>query len=69
VSFLSLAVSNEFCSYERKNPFWPFFPNIFVKERNYSPQMFEKTDSKGLFLATASILGQPPRQVTSLYVF
>jgi len=46
----------------RKNPFWPFFPNIFVKERNYSPQMFEKTDSKRLSLATASILGQPPWQ-------
>ena|GEM_PF-1258029 len=45
----------------RKNSFWPFFPNIFVKERNYSPQMFEKTDSKRLSLATASILGQPPR--------
>ena len=44
----------------RKNPFWSFFPNIFVKERNYSPQMFEKTDSKRLSLATASILGQPP---------
>jgi len=44
----------------RKNPFWPLFPNIFVKERNYSPQMFEKTDSKRLSLATASILGQPP---------
>jgi len=44
----------------RKNPFWPFFPKIFVKERNYSPQMFEKTDSKRLSLATASILGQPP---------
>jgi len=45
----------------RENPFWPFFPNIVVKERNYSPQMFEKTDSKRLPLATASILGQPPR--------
>ena len=44
----------------RKNPFWPAFPKIFVKERNCSPQIFEKPDSKGLSLATASILGQAP---------
>jgi len=29
----------------------------------YSPQMIEKMDSKWLTLATAFILGQPPRQL------
>ncbi|MBT5223596.1 MAG: hypothetical protein HON51_07670 [Gammaproteobacteria bacterium] len=53
----------------RKNPFWPFFPNIFVKERNYSPQMFEKTDSKRLSLATASILGQSPSQFSGPWCY
>ena len=43
-----------------ENPFWPDFPIIIVKERNYSPQMIKKSDSKGLSLATASILGQSP---------
>ena len=45
-----------------EKPFWPDFPIIIVKERNYSPQMIEKSDSKGLSLATTSILGQPPRE-------
>jgi len=45
-----------------EKPFWPDFPFIFVKERNYSPQMKEKSDSKWLSLATVSILRQPPRQ-------
>jgi len=43
-----------------ENPFWPFFPNIFVTRVNHLNQMFKKTDSKGLSLATVSILGQPP---------
>ncbi|RUM94057.1 MAG: hypothetical protein DSZ28_05075, partial [Thiothrix sp.] len=42
-------------------PFWPFFPLIFVKYNPYSPQMTEKNDSKWASLATAPILGQPPR--------
>ena len=43
-----------------EKPFWPDSPFIFVKEGNYSPQMNEKPDSKGLSLATTSTLGQPP---------
>ncbi len=43
-----------------EKPFWPDFPFILVKERSYSPQMNEKSDSKWLSLATASILGQAP---------
>ena len=45
-----------------EKPFWPGSPFILVKEGNYSPQMNEKPDSKGLSLATASILGYPPGQ-------
>ena len=33
---------------------------------HYSPQMIDKSDSKGLYLATASILGQPPRWLSQL---
>jgi len=36
---------------------------IFVKYTQYSPQIMEKSDSKQLSLATASILGLPPRLV------
>ena len=51
-----------------ENPFWPDFPFIFVKERNYSPQMNEKPDSKVLSLATASILGQAPSSAFTNFV-
>jgi hypothetical protein len=44
----------------RKSGFWPLFPIKFVKYNKYSPHLIEKMDSKPLFLATASILGQPP---------
>jgi hypothetical protein len=38
-----------------------YAPSKFVvKERSYSPQMNENSDSKWLFLATASILVQTP---------
>jgi hypothetical protein len=43
-----------------EKPFWPDFPFILVKEHSYSPQMNENSDSKWLFLATASILVQTP---------
>jgi len=44
------------CSRTEK-PFWPDFPKTFVKERNYSPQFFKKSDSKGLSLATTAMDG------------
>ncbi|MFK5948437.1 MAG: hypothetical protein QM500_06670, partial [Methylococcales bacterium] len=47
----------------RKKPFWPLSPFIFVTRVNYYIQMNEKIDSKGLSLATVSILGQPPRGI------
>ena len=37
------------------------FPMIFVIYTQYSPQIMEKSDLNPLSLATASILGQPPR--------
>ena len=43
-----------------KKPFWPFFPLIFVKYTQYSPQMTEKNGYKWFSLATAPILGQAP---------
>jgi hypothetical protein len=46
----------------RKSGFWPIFPIEFVKYNKYSPHLIKKLDSKPLSLATASILGQPPRQ-------
>ncbi len=45
-----------------EKPFRLFFPLIFVKYNQYSPQISEKNNSKWLSLATASILGQTPRQ-------
>ncbi|TXK99794.1 hypothetical protein BMR02_07095 [Methylococcaceae bacterium HT1] len=52
-----------------EKPFWPDSPIIFVKEHNYSPQMIEKSDSKWLPLATASILGQPPSKILTKNMF
>ncbi len=50
------------------SPLWGHFqwskfaPGVFVvKYSKYSPQIMKKPDSKQLSLATASILGQPPR--------
>ena len=41
----------------RKNPFWPFFPIIFVTRVNYLIQMIEKTASKWAPLATTTMDG------------
>ncbi len=41
--------------------FWPISPIKFIKYNKYSPHLIKKLDSKPLSLATASILGQPPR--------
>ncbi len=46
----------------RKSPFGQISRSFSLNSHHYSPQMIKKSDSKGLFLATASILGQPPRQ-------
>ena len=45
----------------RKSGFWPIFPIKFVQYNKYSPHLIETMDSKPLSLATASILGQPPK--------
>ena len=50
----------------QKKPFRSFFPFIFVTRVNPLIQMNEKTDSKGLSLATVSILRQPPRSLYEL---
>ncbi len=44
-----------------EKPFWPDFTIKFVKYAQYSPHLIEKSGSKWLSLATAPILGQPPR--------
>ncbi len=41
----------------------PYFPMILVKYTQYSPQIMEKSVSNPLSLASASILGQPPRRI------
>jgi len=46
----------------RKSHFGPFFCSFSLNMSNYSPQMTKEMDSKWLPLATASILGQAPRQ-------
>jgi hypothetical protein len=51
----------------RKSGFWSIFPIKFVQYNKYSPHLIEPiiikmADSKPLSLATASILGQPPRE-------
>ncbi len=48
-------------AYCKKSGFWPIFPIKFVQYNKYSPHLIEKMNSKPLSLATASILGQPPR--------
>jgi hypothetical protein len=52
----------------RKSGFWPIFLIKFVKYNKYSPHLIEPiiikiAASKPLSLATASILGLPPRQM------
>jgi hypothetical protein len=47
-----------------EKPFWPFFPLIFVKYNQYSPQISEKNGLIWLSLATTPILGQPPRRLS-----
>ncbi len=49
-----------------KSWIWPYFPIIFVKYAQYSPQMIKKFDSNLLSLATAPILGQAPSSSSSL---
>ncbi len=44
----------------RKIPFGQISRSFSLNSQHYSPQTIEKSDSKGLSLATASILGQPP---------
>ncbi len=44
----------------RKSPFGQISRSFSLNSHHYSPQMIEKSDSKWLSLATASILGQPP---------
>ncbi len=48
----------------RQSWIWPYFPMIFVKYTQYSPQITEKSVSNQLSLATASIPGQPPNEKT-----
>ncbi len=45
----------------RKSPFGQISRSFSLNSHHYSPQTIEKSDSKRLSLATASILGQPPR--------
>ncbi len=45
----------------RKSGFWPIFPIKFVQYSKYPSHLIEKMDSKSIFFATASILGQPLR--------
>ena len=45
----------------RKSPFGQISRSFSLNSHHYSPQMIEKSDSKWLSLATAPILGQPPR--------
>ncbi len=40
---------------------WPGFPVIFAESSDYSPQMFDRSDSISPTLATNVILGQAPR--------
>ncbi len=44
----------------RKGPFGQISQSFSLNSHHYPPQMIEKSDSKRLSLATASILGQPP---------
>ncbi len=44
----------------RKSPFGQISRSFSLNSHHYSPQIIEKSDSKGLSLATAPILGQPP---------
>jgi len=48
-----------------EKPFGSLSRSFSLNMSHYSPQMIEKTDSKWLPLATASILGQPPRYADS----
>ena len=45
----------------RKSPFGQISRSFSLNSHHYSPQMIEKSDSKWFSLATAPILGQPPR--------
>ncbi len=45
----------------RQSPFGQISRSFSLNSHHYSPQMIEKSDSKRLSLATAPILGQPPR--------
>ncbi len=46
----------------RKSRIWSNFSLILVKYNQYSSQIMKKLTSNLLSLATATILGQPPRQ-------
>ncbi len=48
-----------------KSPFGQISRSFSLNSHHYSPQMIEKSDSKRLSLATAPILGQPPRDSSS----
>ena len=50
----------------RKSPFGQIFRSFSLNSHHYSPQMIKKSDSKWLSLATAPILGQPPRNADRL---
>ncbi|SEH04896.1 Uncharacterised protein [Candidatus Venteria ishoeyi] len=51
----------------RKSWIWSDFSLIFVKYTQYSPQIMKKSASNQLSLATASVLGQPPRRLSIRY--